>query len=89
MKQEVIQTQAMRAERSKVVLNMRQGHTQRSAPPGEKDAYETYLLSTDLGPVLFSTTEFGWPTKHSSNWMNESTFCASEAFLEWDYVDEN
>ncbi len=48
-----------------------------------------YLLSTDLGPVLFNTTEFGWPAKHSSNWMNESTFCTSEACLESDYADEN
>lgn len=68
---------------------MTQGHTQRYATPGKKNAFKTHLLSTDLGPVLFSATEFGWPVKHSSNWMNASIFCTSEAFLGSDYVDEN
>ncbi len=85
MKQEVIQTQAMQAERSKVVLNMRHKATHKDLHHLEKKTPMRYLLSTDLGPVLFNTTEFGWPAKHNSNWMNESTF---EACLESDYADE-
>lgn len=58
-KQEVIQTQAMQAEHSKVVLNMRHKPTHKgSAPPGEKDTYETYLFSAELGPVLLRMTAF-------------------------------
>lgn len=56
MKQEVIQTQAMQAEHRKVVLNMRHKPTHKgSAPPGEKDTYETCLLSAEPGPVLLRT----------------------------------
>lgn len=105
MKQEVIQTQAMRVEHCKVVLKMQHKpthkalhHLKKKMPMrhiyyqpisvqfcsvrlslvGNRHAFETYLLSTNLGPVLFRTTEFGWLVKHSSNWMSVSTYCTSE-----------